>query len=157
MDGNGKEHSMHAELITAQEKARAEGLLYSGSISPKNAWALTSVCKAVLIDVRTAEERMFVGKIPGSVHIPWIIRTTLDCNNHRFITELEEKIYSKDTVLLMICRSGNRSVVAANAAAKAGFGNVYNVLEGFEGDLDAFGHRNSINGWRFHGLPWTQS
>jgi rhodanese-related sulfurtransferase len=59
-------------------------------------------------------------------------------------------------VALLLCRSGKRSVLAAEAAAKAGFTNVFNVLEGFEGDLDAHQQRGKADGWRFHGLPWVQ-
>ncbi|MDU0810296.1 MAG: rhodanese-like domain-containing protein [Burkholderia sp.] len=156
IDKIGKERSVHAVLITAQEKAKNEGLSYSGGISPRDAWMLVTAGKAVLVDVRTAEERMFVGEIPGSIHVPWSTKALLDYD-HSFITELEEKTSSKDIVLLMICRSGNRSALAADAAAKAGFTNVYNILEGFEGDLDEFNHRSSVNGWRFIGLPWKQS
>jgi rhodanese-related sulfurtransferase len=58
--------------------------------------------------------------------------------------------------VLLLCRSGNRSALAAEAAAKAGFTQVFNVLEGFEGELDAAQRRGASNGWRFHGLPWIQ-
>ena len=58
---------------------------------------------------------------------------------------------------MFICRSGARSHEAALAAQSAGYGSVFNVLEGFEGDRDASGHRNTVGGWRAAGLPWTQS
>ena len=58
---------------------------------------------------------------------------------------------------MFICRSGLRSHHAAAAAAKAGFPQCFNVLEGFEGDKDASAHRNSKGGWRVAGLPWEQS
>jgi rhodanese-related sulfurtransferase len=62
----------------------------------------------------------------------------------------------KDQPVLLLCRSGKRSVLAAEAAAKAGFTAVFNVLEGFEGELDAAHQRGRADGWRFHRLPWVQ-
>jgi rhodanese-related sulfurtransferase len=55
-----------------------------------------------------------------------------------------------------MCRSGARSHQAAIAAHAAGYAHSYNILQGFEGDKDASGHRNGIGGWRFAGLPWIQ-
>jgi len=57
---------------------------------------------------------------------------------------------------MFLCRSGARSHQAAQAAMQAGYANAYNILEGFEGDKDANGHRNTVGGWRFAGLPWIQ-
>lgn len=93
--------------------------------------------------------------MPDSLHVPWATGTSLT-RNPRFVRELEAKT-GKDAVVLLLCRSGNRSALAAQAAAKAGFTQVFNVLEGFEGDLDDAGHRGTTNGWRLHGLPWRQS
>ena len=59
-------------------------------------------------------------------------------------------------LVMFICRSGGRSHNAAMLAQQAGYSEAYNVLEGFEGDRDAQGHRNTIGGWRAAGLPWTQ-
>lgn len=75
--------------------------------------------------------------------------------NPRFVRELE-KIASKDSVILLLCRSGKRSAAAAEAATLAGFTAVYNVLEGFEGDLDTQQRRGDSGGWRHWGLPWVQ-
>jgi rhodanese-related sulfurtransferase len=108
----------------------------------------------VLVDVRTAEERKFVGHVPGSVHVAWATGTSLT-RNPRFARELESKA-AKDQAVLLLCRSGKRSALAAEVAAKAGFTRVFNVLEGFEGELDQAQHRGSADGWRFHGLPWVQ-
>jgi rhodanese-related sulfurtransferase len=58
--------------------------------------------------------------------------------------------------VVLICRSGKRTVEAGRALEAAGFGEVVNVLHGFEGDLDDQDHRGSVNGWRFEGLPWAQ-
>jgi rhodanese-related sulfurtransferase len=71
------------------------------------------------------------------------------------VRELEAKT-GKSANVLLLCRSGKRSVLAAEAATKAGFSRVFNVLEGFEGEIDDQQHRGGSDGWRLHGLPWIQ-
>ncbi|MYN27277.1 rhodanese-like domain-containing protein [Duganella sp. CY42W] len=127
----------------------------AGGVPPAVAWELFSSGRALLVDVRTAEERKFVGHVPNSLHVPWATGTALT-RNPRFARELEAKIGGKDTVALLLCRSGKRSLLAAEAAAKAGLTKVFNVLEGFEGEIDAQQHRGKADGWRFHSLPWIQ-
>lgn len=141
-------------LETIRATAGATGLAYAGGVSPALAWALFSGGEALLVDVRSAEERKFVGHVPDSLHVPWASGTSLT-RNPRFVRELEAKT-GKDAVVLLLCRSGKRSVLAAEAAAKAGLTNVFNVLEGFEGEINAEGHRGTDDGWRFRGLPWVQ-
>lgn len=141
-------------LEKAQQYAEQEALNYSGSITPTDAWALFEAGHAVLVDVRTNEERKFVGYVPNTVHVAWATGTSFN-RNPRFVKELENKA-AKDQVILLLCRSGNRSALAAEAAHKAGFSQIYNVLEGFEGDLDDQHQRGRGNGWRFHHLPWIQ-
>ena len=144
-----------AALAAIQTQAKTEGLPYAGRVSPQLAWALFSQDEAQLVDVRTAEERKFVGHVPGTVHVPWATGTALT-RNPRFARELEAKV-KKDQVVLLLCRSGKRSALAAEVAAKAGFSLVFNVLEGFEGDANAKGHRGQLGGWRMRGLPWQQN
>lgn len=141
-------------LEAVRASAQAAGLPYAGGVSPELAWALFSTGEGVLVDVRSGEERKFVGHVPDSLHVPWASGTSLT-RNPRFVRELEAKT-GKDAVVLLLCRSGKRSVLAAEAAAKAGFTDVFNVLEGFEGEIDAQGHRGTTDGWRLHGLPWVQ-
>ena len=148
------ERPTHALLEAARSRATETGLPYAGGVSPQDAWALVQAGDAVLVDVRTAEERKFVGLVPDSLHVAWATGTSLT-RNPRFVRELEAKT-GKDAVVLLLCRSGNRSALAAEAAAKAGLTQVFNVLEGFEGDLDGAQRRGASNGWRFHGLPWIQ-
>lgn len=148
------EKPLHADLAAAHEAAQAAGLPYAGSVTPRQAWNLHQSGDAVLVDVRTAEEHRFVGHVPDTLHVAWATGTSLT-RNPRFVRELEAKTGKQATVLLL-CRSGNRSAQAAEAAAKAGFAHVFNVSEGFEGDLDASGQRGRQNGWRFHDLPWKQ-
>jgi rhodanese-related sulfurtransferase len=149
-----EERPLHAVLKAARAAAEQAGLPYAGTVSPQDAWALFTAGEAQLVDVRSAEERKFVGLVPGSVHVAWATGTSLT-RNPRFTRELEAKT-GKDAVVLLLCRSGNRSALAAEAAAKAGHTQVYNVREGFEGDLDAQQRRGAHNGWRFHDLPWEQ-
>jgi rhodanese-related sulfurtransferase len=142
-------------LESARARARAEGLLYAGGVSPAKAWELHLTGAALLVDVRTAEERKFVGHVPGSLHVPWATGTSLT-RNPRFARELDAKVGGKEAVVLLLCRRGKRSALAAEAAAKAGLTHVFNVLEGFEGEIDAHQHRGTADGWRFRGLPWVQ-
>lgn len=141
-------------LEQARQQAQADQLPYAGSVSPQVAWALFSRGEAVIVDVRTAEERKFVGHVPETKHVAWMTGLSLS-RNPRFVKELESQA-GKDEVILLLCRSGKRSAAAAEAAAKAGFKNVFNILEGFEGDLDEQQRRGGFNGWRNAGLPWIQ-
>ena len=142
------------QLEAARAVALATGLPYAGGVAPKVAWELFSSGEAFLVDVRTTEERKFVGHVPGSLHVAWATGTSLT-RNPRFARELEAKVGKQSTVLLL-CRSGKRSALAAEVAAKAGFTRVFNVLEGFEGEIDEQRHRGQTDGWRLHGLPWVQ-
>lgn len=153
-----EEISLPAALEQARTEAAAAGWPYAGGVTPPVAWELVQQGRAVLVDVRSGEERKFVGHVPHSLHVAWASGTALT-RNPRFVRELEAKVAAaggKDAVVLLLCRSGKRSALAAEAAAKAGFTQVFNVLEGFEGELDARQHRGSADGWRFHGLPWVQ-
>ncbi|WP_213954463.1 MULTISPECIES: rhodanese-like domain-containing protein [unclassified Variovorax] len=145
-------------LEQARDLAAQQNLPYAGGVTPFVAWQLVQQAQAVLVDVRSGEERKFVGHVPDSLHVPWATGTALT-RNPRFVRELEAKVAKeggKEAVVLLLCRSGKRSALAAEAAAKAGFANVYNVLEGFEGEIDAHQHRGVADGWRFHQLPWVQ-
>ncbi|PWT75980.1 MAG: rhodanese [Proteobacteria bacterium] len=141
-------------LEKAREVATTQGVRYAGSVPPEDAWHLFRSGKAELVDVRSAEERKFVGQVPGVAHVAWATGTSL-LRNPRFEREFEAK-FAKDKKILLLCRSGKRSALAAEALTKVGFRNVFNVLEGFEGDLNDRQQRGSIGGWRRHGLPWIQ-
>ncbi len=143
-----------ALLDRARQAAREAGLPYAGRLNPHEAWQLVQAGAVRLVDVRSAEERHFVGHVPGSLHVAWATGTALT-RNPRFAKELDSKA-GRDKPLLLLCRSGKRSAAAAEVATKAGLPEVFNVLEGFEGDLDGATQRGHFNGWRFHGLPWVQ-
>ena len=141
-------------LENAIRDARARGLPFAGSVPPVEAWALVESGRAVLVDVRSSEERKFVGYVPGSIHVAWASGTALT-RNPRFLRELEARV-GKSDVLLLLCRSGKRSALAAEAATKIGFTSAFNVADGFEGELDGEGRRGRLGGWRLHGLKWVQ-
>lgn len=142
--------------IFEQAKQRVEDhyLEFTGTVLPHEAWALFQTGHAIIVDVRTNEERKFVGYVEDTIHIPWATGTALN-RNPRFAKELETKV-GKEKTILLLCRSGKRSAAAANVAFNAGFEHVYNIDQGFEGDLDENDHRGVFNGWRFHQLPWKQ-
>ena len=155
MPVTSEEPSVLADALDAvRAVALATGLPYAGGVSPQLAWDLFSAGEALLVDVRTTEERKFVGHVPGSLHVAWASGTSLT-RNPRFARELEAKV-GKHANILLLCRSGKRSVLAAEVAVKAGFTRVFNVLEGFEGEIDAQQHRGGSDGWRLRGLPWVQ-
>ncbi len=135
-------------LAKARENAQQVGLRYAGDISPRDAWQLFEQGEAKLIDVRTIEERQSVGYVPDSIHVAWAIGNPL-VSNPRFVRELEGKAAKLD-VILLLCRSGKRSVAAAETISRIGFKNVFNVTEGFEGDS------NLKNGWANRNLPWIK-
>jgi rhodanese-related sulfurtransferase len=109
---------------------------------------------AVFIDCRSEMEYLFVGHASGALSVPWNDGPEWDINPH-FVAHAK-KAASVDRPIVLICRSGNRSLDAGAALEKAGFTQVCNVLHGFEGELDDLHHRNSKTGWRFDGLPWEQ-
>lgn len=125
----------------------------SDAVSPREAWRLLTAGAAKLIDVRTAEERAFVGYVPDSIHVAWATGMRLT-HNPLFLRELEART-GKNATVLLLCRCGARSTAAAAAARAAGFSDVHSVEEGFEGELDEQRHRGR-NGWRAVGLPWVQ-
>lgn len=153
-------HDVDASRISAEELfdraavRRAElDLRYAGAVNPPEAWQLVQSGAAQLVDVRTAPEFKFVGHVPGTVNVEWHGRD--DTPREVFLRALNAAAPA-DGAVLLICRSGVRSHAAANAAFDAGYARVYNVLEGFEGQINHHRQRGRINGWRFHGLPWEQ-
>ncbi len=138
----------------AAARAKKLGVPYAGALTPAEAHELMKA-GTKLVDVRTKPELLYVGKVPGALEVEW--QTYPGSKpNPEFIGELAAST-KKDEPVMFMCRSGARSHAAAEAALRAGWKETYNVLEGFEGDKDPSGHRNTLNGWRKAGLPWTQS
>lgn len=126
---------------------------YAGDIPPALAWQWVQAGNAVLVDVRTDAERAWVGQVPGAKVVAWKQWPQM-LMNPDFDTQLQAVVPSGSKVLLL-CRSGVRSVAAAQRATELGL-QAYSILEGFEGDLDDNGQRGQLNGWRYRGLPWQQ-
>jgi rhodanese-related sulfurtransferase len=132
---------------------------YAGDLNPEESWELLATNPdAVLVDVRTDAEWRYVG-VPdtsglgkGALLVEW---NTARGRNPDFIAELEAHGIKHGPVLFL-CRSGQRSIAAAQAATQAGIEPSYNINEGFEGAVDANGHRGGT-GWKASGLPWRQS
>jgi rhodanese-related sulfurtransferase len=139
----------------------------AGEVSVSEAWEeLAARPDATLIDVRTQAEWTYVG-VPAldslgkaPLLVEWQTFPAMGVDTgfvEKLAAQLEELGIGKDAPLYFICRSGARSHSAAIAMAAAGYGNCYNVREGFEGPLDPDRHRGAVNGWKAAGLPWTQS
>ena len=125
-------------------------------LTPKQAHEfLQNNPEAVFIDVRSEIEYFFVGHPEDSILIPWYDSPVWEITP-KFVAHVK-KDASMNRPVVLICRSGRRSVEAGLALEKAGLAEVYNVLHGFEGELDSNHHRNAENGWRFDGLPWRQT
>ena len=126
---------------------------YAGDVSPQLAHEMWKSGEAVLIDVRSDAEREWVGHVPGAVPLAWKQWPGMAINP-AFDAGIQEAVPAGMKAVLL-CRSGVRSIAAARRATELGV-QAYNILEGFEGDADANGHRGHKGGWRFHGLPWRQ-
>jgi rhodanese-related sulfurtransferase len=144
---------MDAIKQKAVDRGRKMNLPYAGALLPAEAHSLMQE-GAKLVDVRTDAELHYVGSVPGSEAIEW--NTLEGQRNPAFLKELEQ-VAGKDAPVMFLCRSGVRSHAAAIAATQAGWKEAYNILEGFEGDKNAEGQRNSVGGWKFARLPWIQS
>lgn len=138
---------------------------YAGDVAARDAWTeLEKNPNAVLVDVRTQVEWQLIGKPDLSsighepIYLQWV---TLQGVNQKFVEELAaalaERGIARDAPVYFMCQSGGRSKMAAMQCAGLGYTSSYNIAEGFEGALDEHKHRNSVNGWKVSGLPWTQS
>jgi rhodanese-related sulfurtransferase len=99
--------------------------------------------EAVLVDCRSEMEYLFVGHPVGAVHVAWNDGPDWAVNPH-FVGQVK-KVASMNRPIVLICRSGNRSIDAGAALERGGFSEVY-----------ADHHRNTLAGWRHDGLPWEQ-
>ena len=132
------------------------------NVPPKTTWeALRTNPNAQLVDVRTDAEWNFVG-VPDlapagkqAVLLPWQIYPSMQ-RNAAFEEQLKQAGFTPEHHIYFLCRSGVRSLAAAEAARAAGFPNVYNIADGFEGPPDQQGHRGYAAGWKADGLPWRQ-
>jgi len=134
------------------------------SITSPEAWQIIQDNpRAVLIDVRSNMEFLFIGHPKGAISVPWIEEPHWTINPN-FADEVRKVMLGgvshlddvASAPVVLICRSGKRSLEAGKLLLKEGFAGVYNVSDGFEGELDDDHHRSTLGGWRFHGLPWEQ-
>ena len=144
-------------LDNAHNRSQTHSWPFLGALLPHEAHELLQLAPgARLIDVRSHAEIEFNGALPNAVQIEWLTWPGWVPNPH-FLTHLTQGT-DAESLLVFICRTGLRAHKAAAACAESGRGSCYMVLEGFEGDINKdTGHRNEINGWKFRGLPWTQS
>ena len=145
--------AQEAAQILAEACRRSVEGGYAGAVTPPEAWRLFHAGHARLIDVRTEAELRYVGRVPGAQHAEWHGKDPLQVE--RFIATLRTLATPGEPVLLL-CRSAVRSHHAGGVAAQAGYTQVFNVLEGFEGQRDHAQQRGHVDGWRRHGLPWVQ-
>jgi len=133
-------------------------------ISSQQAWELLQEnAKAILVDIRSSMEYLFVGHPVGAVHVAWIDEPEWTVNPD-FVTEIRKLMLGgvvcepgeECAPIILICRSGKRSREAALTLIKAGLENVYHIDEGFEGELNDHHQRSTLGGWRYRGLPWEQ-
>lgn len=136
---------------------------YAGDVVPTTAWKILSERKdAVLIDVRTRAEWNYVGlpdletlaKKPALIE--WQVFPSMQANPE-FVAALSGALPDKEAPVLFLCRSGARSAAAAKAMTAAGYSTCFNVVDGFEGPLDAQAKRGAAGGWKAAGLPWRQT
>lgn len=146
-------------LAKAQKRAAEKGLPYEGALTPREAYeVLQADAKALLVDVRTKAELDLVGRVPRAVNVEWAFYPGMVANpdfSQQLVEQLNQHGFGKDSVLMFMCRTGGRSHNAAVVAESLGYSQVYNVLEGFEGETNAEKQRTLINGWKHAGLPWT--
>ena len=133
-------------------------------ISARQAWdMLQDNARAILVDIRSSMEYLFVGHPTGAVHVAWIDEPDWVVNPD-FVIEIRKLMLGgvvceageECAPIILICRSGKRSREAAHALINAGLENVYHIDEGFEGELNEHHQRSTLGGWRYHGLPWEQ-
>jgi sulfur dioxygenase len=141
-----------ADGVSPNEPRPATG--YAGDVPAHLAWAWVQAGEAVLVDVRTDAEREWVGFVPGATAVAWKQWPGMAMNPD--FDGAVQAAAAGGMPLVMLCRSGVRSIAAAKRATELGLTS-YNILEGFEGDPDAQAHRNRKGGWRYQGLPWRQN
>ena len=126
-------------------------------LTPREAWQFVQAHpEALFVDVRMEIESLYVGRPPGVENIPWYEYPDLTPDAAQFAMAVEKEAGAKGRPVLLICRSGKRTLDAGAALEAAGFTEVLHVVHGFEGDLNEAFKRSSLNGWRHDGLPWEQ-
>lgn len=150
----GDMQTLREILAQAQAKGRELAVAYEGAMTPEQAWTVLQAAPAAqLVDVRSRPELDLVGRIPGAIHIEWSFYPDWKPNPD-FEAQLKNQV-DAESLVMFICRTGGRSNNAALLAKQLGYTEVYNVLQGFEGDTNAEKQRGKLNGWKAAGLPWS--
>ncbi len=126
---------------------------YAGDVTPEEAFRAWTAGEAVMVDIRTNAEREWVDFVPDAAVVAWKQWPGMTMNPD-FDAQIRE--VAGDKPIVMLCRSGVRSIASAQRATELGL-TAYKILEGFEGDPDGNAHRNSRGDWRYRGLPWRQN
>lgn len=140
-----------------------------GDVTPQQAAGMVSKDSqhTFIVDIRSQFEYQDIGHSVGAYNIPFKFYTTQTDEkgykmvaNENYCADLKARFAPATDTLLVMCRSGHRSVPATSAAVECGFEKSFNVMGGFEGDKvkdknDANFGKRVVNGWRAEGLPWT--
>ena len=146
-------NTLNEVLNIAAQRAKAKNLPYAGELTPNETFdVLQQDAAIVLVDVRSQAELDLVGRVPSACHIEWAFYPGMVANTE-FASQLQTRIDKNKTIVFM-CRTGGRSHNAAVVAQQLGY-KAYNMLEGFEGEVNAEKKRTLINGWKHAGLPWN--
>lgn len=151
---SGLRHDAGGEVVSNDVLSVKAAQGYAGDVLPELAWHWVQSGEAVLVDVRSDAERAWVGFVPEAKPLAWKQWPVVDVNP-AFDASIQA-IGAEGKKIVLLCRSGVRSVAAAQRATQLGL-EAYNILEGFEGDPDANAHRGMLGGWRKRGLPWRQN
>ena len=151
---SGLRHDAGGEVVSNDVLSVKAAQGYAGDVLPELAWHWVQLGEAVLVDVRSDAERAWVGFVPEAKPLAWKQWPVVDVNP-AFDASIQA-IGAEGKKIVLLCRSGVRSVAAAQRATQLGL-EAYNILEGFEGDPDANAHRGMLGGWRKRGLPWRQN
>jgi glyoxylase-like metal-dependent hydrolase (beta-lactamase superfamily II)/rhodanese-related sulfurtransferase len=151
---SGLRHDAGGEVVSNDVLSVKAAQGYAGDVLPELAWHWVQSGEAVLVDVRSDAERAWVGFVPEAKPLAWKQWPVVDVNP-AFDASIQA-IGAEGKKIVLLCRSGVRSVAAAQRATQLGL-EAYNILEGFEGDPDANAHRGMLGGWRKRGLPWRKN
>ena len=161
-------NNMFRSAHEVPEKKQTSLGLYVTALEAFETWEANQA-ETHIVDVRTPEEYIFVGHAPMARNVPLLFVTYAGWDaekdeptirpNPDFVARVRE-LYGLGDPLFVMCRSGGRSALAVNALAQAGFTNVYNVIDGFEGDkvddpTSAYHGKRMKNGWKNSCVPWT--
>ncbi len=149
---------MNTIIDKASQRGQEQNLPYAGAVTPEEAYRLLQEDNTiVLLDVRTNAERDWVGRVNINEEQHQAVQWSLypgGAPNPDFMAQLQAAVRDKNTRILFLCRSGVRSRHGAKLATEHGYTACFDILQGFEGDKDAHGHRKTVGGWCSADLPW---